>query len=197
MPLSETEICNRALGRLGQERILAITDEGAAGRACQLHFSGTRDEVLRSHRWNFATERGVLTRLSEAPAFGWLYQYSLPVDYIRALEVNGTEDGKGCPWTVEAGRLLTNEATVNLVYIRRETLVSKWDSLFQEAMTLKLAMKLATVLRGSAAQVADLGQEYERVTAPLARRVDANEGRERRPLRPFRSDFVAARYRGL
>ncbi len=196
MSTTETNICNRALGRLGQERILSLDDTGAGARACQLHFEGTRDEVLRSHRWNFATKRTALSRLAEAPAFGWLYQYTLPADFIRALEVNGTEDGKGRPWVVEGGNLMTNEGAVNLVYICRETNVQKWDALFQEALTLKLAMKLATVLRGSSSQVADFGEEYTRLTAPLARRIDANEGRERKPLRPYRSDFVAQRNSG-
>jgi hypothetical protein len=193
---TETDIANRALGRLGQERILSLTDTGAAARAVQLHFDGTRDEVLRSHRWNFATGRVALSRLAQAPAFGWSYQYALPGDFIRALEVNDTEDGLGCPWTCEGGNLLTNETTVNLVYIRRETNVSKWDALFQEALSLKLAMKLAPVLRGSSSNVQELGEEYARITAPLARRIDANEGRERKPLRPFRSDFIKARYAG-
>ncbi len=194
MSTTETDICNRALGRLGESRILDITDEGAPGRACQLHFAATRDEVLRSHRWNFATSRVALSRLSEAPAFGWTYQYSLPSDFIRALEVNGTEDGLGDPWTIEGGNLLTNDETVNLLYVRREENVSKWDALFQEALSIKLAMKLGPVLRGSSSGVGDLGDEYLRVTAPLARRIDANEGRERRPLKPFRSEFVNARY---
>lgn len=194
--MTEVDICNRALGRLGEQRILTMADASGAGRACQLHFEGTRDEVLRSHRWNFATERAALSRLLPNPPFGWAYRYGLPVDFIRALEVNGTEDGRGNPWSIESGALMTNEATVNLVYIRRETNVARWDSLFGEAVTLKLAMKLATVLRGSASQVADFGTEYDRLTAPLARRVDANEGRQRKPLLPIRSLFVGARFWG-
>jgi hypothetical protein len=195
--MTEVDICNRALGRLGEQRILTMVDAGTSGRACQLHFEGTRDEVLRSHRWNFATTRVALTQLADAPAFGWSYQYGLPADFIRALEVNGTEDGRGTPWTIESSALLTNDESVNLLYIRRETNVARWDALFCEAMTLKLGMKLATVLRGSASQVADLGNEYMALTAPLARRVDANEGRERKPLLPFRSMFVASRFWGL
>lgn len=197
MALSETEICNRALGRVGQERILAMSDAGVGGRACQLYFDGTRDEVLRSHRWNFATSRSTLSRLSETPLFGWDYQFALPVDFLRALEVNDTEDQAGCIWAVEGIKLMTNEETVNLVYIRREEDVSKWDALFCEAMTLKLAMKFATILRGTSSQVMDFGAEYDRLMAPLARRVDANEGRERKPLLPLRSLFVGARFQGL
>lgn len=195
--MTEVDICNRALGRLGEQRILTMADAGTSGRACQLHFEGTRDEVLRSHRWNFATTRVALSRLSPDPPFGWAYRYGLPADFIRALEVNGTEDEGGCPWAIEGGALMTNEESINLIYIRRETNVARWDSLFCEAITLKLAMKLATVLRGSASQVADFGTEYDRLTAPLARRVDANEGRQRKPLLPLRSLFVGARFGGI
>jgi hypothetical protein len=196
MSTTVTNICNRALGRLGDTQILDINDAGTAARACQLHFEGTRDEVLRAHRWNFATTRTILAQNITAPLFGWDYSYTLPVDFIRALEVNETEDGEGNPWACEGGNLMTDSESVNLVYIRRETEVVKWDTLFQEAMTLKLAMKLATVLRGSSSQVAELGEEYTRLTAGLAKRVDANEGRDRIPLWPTRSQFVAARFSG-
>lgn len=195
--MNETDICNRALGRIGEERIMSMADASAAARACDLHFAGTRDEVLRGHRWNFATSRVALSRLSDAPAFGWDYQFALPTDFLRALEVNCAEDDVGYPWAVEGSNLLTNETAVNLVYIRRETNVAKWDSLFGEALTLKLAMKLATVIRGSSSQVVDFASEYDRLTAPLARRVDANEGRRRKPLLPFRSLFVRSRFRGV
>lgn len=196
MSTTDTNICNQALGRLGQEQILAITDAGVAGRACQLFYEMTRDEVLRSHRWNFATSRVALTQYVDAPVFGWTYAYVLPSDFIRALEVNDSEDGLGDPWAIESGKLLTDQGSVNLVYIRREVDVAKWDPIFCEAVSLKLAAKLATVLRGSSAQIPDLVSEYERVTAPLARRIDANEGMDRQPLMPLRSRFINARTAG-
>ncbi len=191
--ITETAICNRALGRCGEAQILDISDAGTAARACQLHFGGTRDEVLRSHRWNFATARVQLSELATPPAFYWTHQYALPADFIRAIEVNGTEEGYGRPWKIEGTNLLTKEESVNLVYIRRETSVDMWDSLFQEAMVLKLAAKLSVVLRGSSTQVEGFLQEYATITAPLARRVDANEGRESAGMKPLRSEFVNAR----
>lgn len=270
MPSSSTDqdICNRALGRLGEERILSLSENTPAGRACYLHYQPTVDEVLRSHRWNFAQARVVLapgtvtsltapTTLSATvlttalglivgqsvtgtgiladtvitavtpgvsfymsnpasvvkssnaltfgvyhegvfqPAFGWTYAYVLPADFIRALEINDSDEDTAGAWTIEGLRLLTNADQVNLVYVKRSNNVAQWDTLFQEALVLKLASKLATTLRGSAAQVPDLLAEYERMIGPLARRVDANEGRERRPLLPLRSRFVAARYQGV
>ena len=192
--ITTTNICNRALGRCGEGQILDISDAGAPARACQLHFDGTRDEVLRSHRWNFATARASLSMLAEDPPFYWKHQYALPGDFIRALEVNGTEEGYGRPWKIEGKNLLTNEEDgLNLVYIRRATEVDEWDSLFQEAMVLKLAAKLSVVLRGSSTQVDGFLQEYAAITAPLARRVDANEGRESAGMKPLRSEFVNAR----
>jgi len=273
MPSSTTDrdICNRALGRLGEERLglTGLAENTPAGRACYLHYQPTVDEVLRSHRWNFAQSRVVLTpapvltltvnttlsttvlttsttlRVGQGvtgtsiptgatitaissgvnftlsvgptvavtnntltltpyygtsvtqPAFGWTYSYSLPGDFIRALEINESDENGS--WTIEGQRLLTDETTVNLVYVARPAADSAgtWDTLFQEAIVLKLASKLATTLRGSASQVPDLLTEYERLIGPLARRVDANEGRERQPLLPLRSQFVAARYQGV
>ena len=191
--MTETEICNAALGRLGEARILSLTDTGATARACALHFKMTRDAVLRSHRWNFASKRAALAEISTVPLFGWDHAFQLPSDCLRVLEVNESEDGEGNPWVVEQDQLLTDEAAVNLVYVYRLEDASKFDPLFNEALACKLAEKLASTLRGSSSGTVDLATEYERIVAPLARRVDANESRGRKGMKPLRSSFVAAR----
>ena len=191
--MTETEICNAALGRLGEAPILSLTDTGATARACALHFKMTRDAVLRSHRWNFACKRGALAEMGTAPLFGWDHAYQLPADFLRVVEVNESEDGAGNPWAVEQDQLLTNDDAVNLVYVYRLEDASKFDPLFNEALACKLAEKLASTLRGSSSGTVDFAAEYERIVAPLARRVDANESRGRKGMKPYRSMFVAAR----
>jgi len=56
--VTETDICNRALQRLGEQRIADMdTDTTKAGTACASAYDHIRDEVLRSHPWNCATKR--------------------------------------------------------------------------------------------------------------------------------------------
>jgi hypothetical protein len=196
---SVTDICNLALGHLGEARVESLDEDNLASRACSLHYAAARDQVLRSHRWNFAQGRVALEQLSEEPAFGWRYQYTLPVDCLRVLEFNGTEMGDVISeeFIVEGRRLLTNAETAKLVYTRRIEDVSEFDALFVEALALKLGVLLSETIRGSTGKTGELLSTYERVTAPLARRVDANEGRRRKGLLPMNSLAVRARGCGV
>jgi hypothetical protein len=85
MATSEVTICNLALGKLGAGSIIALDEESTEARVCRLHYSQTRDEVLRLHRWNFAIRPETLVQSVEAPAFGWAFQYELPTDRLRVL----------------------------------------------------------------------------------------------------------------
>lgn len=192
--MTETDICNMALSRLGEARIVSLSDSTTAGRLAALHYAPTRDAVLRSHRWNFALRRATLSEMAAAPAFGWAHQFHLPADWLRVCELNASEEGLGREWKIEAGTLLTDAETAQIVYVARVTEAEQFDPLFAQALALKLAAACTGVLRGSNAAVGDLLGEYERITAPLARRIDGNESRGRAgKMKELRSDFVAAR----
>ena len=191
--MDATTICNFALARIGEARITDIdTGTDAVSRACLLHFAITRDSVLRSHPWNFATQPVLLewTDGDDTPAFDWDYQVELPADFLRVVECN--YDGRQLPFRMQGNLLLTNSKKAEVWYVFRNEDCDTYDPIFIEALTLRLAEKLATSLRGSSAQVIDFGAEYERITAPLARRIDANEGE--RKMKPLRSKFIEARF---
>jgi hypothetical protein len=193
---SETEICNLALGHLGEARITSLEEDSTSARACSLHYEATRDAVLRSHRWNFAQARAQLPRLQFNPPFGWDAAYQLPGDCLRVLEVNGTECGDVLsePYIIEGRAILINAGEVRLVYVRRIEDPLQFDSLFIEAFALKLAIALSETIRGTTGKTEQLFLLYDRVTAPLSRRVDANEGRRRKGVLPMNSPFVRSRF---
>src|SRR4051812_7632827 len=115
-------VCNAALSRLGEARILEVSDnEGApaAARACALNFPLARDEVLRAHWWNFAMERVQLSKLSGAPSFGFKYAYGLPMECLRVVEVNGisSSGAPGEDWEIEGGKLLHDSGKVEIRFI--------------------------------------------------------------------------------
>lgn len=268
MPTTSVEICNLALGHLGEAPIAAINDDNTRARACLKHYDTALEATLRSHRWNFAQSRktialdwkefgdfedgagSVMTILQTAhgystgdtirlkglegfnkdhvitvtgageydlngsvyanvsgftlgyslkvPAFGWSYQYTLPTDCLRVLEVNDSEQGDNrSPWIIESDFLLTNQDTCNLVYIAKITDVAKFDPLFVDAFALSLAVRLTESIRGATAKTEQLTAQYERITAPLARRVDSNEARRRKPLKPMNSLAIQARFRNV
>lgn len=192
--MTQLELCNVALAHLGEARIEAINDDTVTARACALHYGPVRDEVLRSHRWNFAIGRAQLVEAT-APAFGWARAFTLPADCLRALEINDNEVGDWISetWAIEGRQVLTNAAAVNLVYVRNVCDAALTDPLFAQAFALKLAAALSETIRGATGKTGDLLQLYDARTAPLARRIDANEGRRRKGLLPLNSLFVRAR----
>ena len=193
--MTQVQLCNVALAHLGEAPIASLADSTVAGRACALHYDPTRTEVIRSHRWNFATQRAALVESLPAPAFGWAHAFDLPANCLRALEINDNEIGDVISetWAIEGRHLLTNADSVNLVYIKDIGDVALTDPLFAAAFGLKLAAVLSETIRGSTGKTAELLQLYDARTAPLARRIDANEGRRRKGLLPLNSYFVRAR----
>src|SRR5690606_7797987 len=113
MANNAVSICNMALGELGINAITSLDQATADARLCNRFYEQTRDEVLRAHPWNFAIKRVNLSAISTAPVFGWLYQYQLPSDYLRLIQLNGwEEDEQADRWEIEADKLLTDETTV-------------------------------------------------------------------------------------
>jgi len=54
--ISETSLCNQALGRIGATRIEDVEADNSLGAIqCRLHYETTRDALLRSHLWRFAS----------------------------------------------------------------------------------------------------------------------------------------------
>jgi hypothetical protein len=169
-----------ALARLGEARVYDLTEDQFVAVQCARQFPLAAEEVLRSHRWNFASARVALSRLAEAPAFGFKYAYALPTDCLRVLEVNGVSGAgePGAEWEIEGRALLTDETSVKAIYIKRETNLMYWDSLAIEWLVLALAAKLApTIQGGSTSKANELREEINRLAAPLARRIDANESK--------------------
>lgn len=190
-----TKICNLALGKLGSERIQSLTDEKQAARFCNLFYEQTRDEVLRSHQWNFATARATLSELADAPAFGWENQFALPSDCLRVLQLNGYEQNEQRDlYEIEGRNLMTDEDAAEVKYTARVTDANQFDPLFIAALATLLAAKLCVPLTGARAQAAELLKEYEGFIAGLAKSMDARESRPKRKAPWVESDLVNARY---
>lgn len=197
--MTATTIANLALARLGNTTISHITEDSEMARACLVLYDQTRREVLRSHRWNFATKRAALSELAEEPAFGWEHQFELPSDALRILEVGESEHGDTLSerFVIEGQALLTDQDSVNLVYVYDCENPDLFDPLFVECLAVKMAVKLSTTLAGASSLAERLMVEYDRMIGPLARRIDANEGRRRKGLIDRGSPFVQSRTSGL
>jgi hypothetical protein len=196
--MNPTSICNQALIRIGEPRITSLTELTTPARSCNEFYEPTRDEVLSGHDWNFARKRAELSEISDAPLFGWEHQFQLPSDCLRVRQLNAFQEDEARPsWEVESGRLLTDEDTAQIIYTFRQTDTTLYSPLFIDALSLKLAIKLCTLLTGSRNQAADLVKEYEALVKPEAARNDSRESRAKIKLPWAESRFVQSRQAGV
>lgn len=177
---TKTEIANQALALLSAGRITNITDnDNELSRAINAVFDLTAKQVMRSHRWNCCTKRATLAQLATTPtkttSYGYSYSYQLPSDSLRFLDLNGE------PWkkkqrflSVENGVLYTNDSKAYIRYIAWVSNTEEWDVLLGEAVSVKLAMRVARRITKDGMTGGELEGHYERVIAN-AIRVDAME----------------------
>jgi hypothetical protein len=152
---SNTELCNLALIELGQARITSLaTDQNETAKLCRDKWPQVRDAVLRGADWRCLIKRTALAREAATPAFGYLYQYALPVDYFRMLSFSV----EGAAWAIEGRLLLTDEESASIRYVgydRAADPVALFDPLLTTVLVEQLAAMIAPSLK-SADRVAEL-----------------------------------------
>jgi len=175
---TEVSICSNALRRLGDDPITSLTDDTERARLCNAFYIPSRDQVLRSHPWNFAITRATLAKLSDTPAYEYSYQYALPNDpyCLRVLEMQYKDYIFKIEHYASQGRvLLTNESTAKILYIARVTDTAQFDSMFVDVLTAKLAVDLAYPVTNSV-KLQDQMQRLFQQKLSEARSVDGQEG---------------------
>lgn len=182
---NDTAIANRALTKLGDQRVLSLLDDTNAGRTLNAMYVPVRDAELRRHRWKFAVKRDSLLALVDAPAWGYLYQFPLPADYLALVQVNDfyirpASKDKG-PWSIErasdgSGSVLLSDlvAPLKIRYVSRVTNAGLFDPLFAECLAAKLAVEACEALTQSSTKKETLLKEYQFALMDAAR-VDALE----------------------
>mgnify|MGYP000281682898 CR=1 FL=1 len=171
MTQTVVDCCNSALQRVGATSILSLTDNSPEARACAIAYDSNRRDELRRHRWNFSLSRAVLAPDSTAPAFDYLYQFTLPSDCLRVIRP-ATSD---LDWQIEGRKILTNDGSIlYLRYIADVEDVTQWDSSFYNVVAGALAVDICERLTQSNTKKQQLVAQYNE-DVKMARRVDAFE----------------------
>ncbi len=159
--------------KVGANRIASVEDGTKNAILCNEFYESTVDEVLRMHPWNCAIHRATLAALDDAPEFGYSYQYTLPTApyCLRVLQMEYLD----YEFKIEGRVLLTNVSPCNIIYIKRITDPTKFDSLLVEAFATRLATKLAYPIVQSKTLTQQLAKEFELILR-AARTADAQEG---------------------
>ncbi len=173
---SKVSIANRALSKLGEDRILLLTDNNKAARTINQMYDDVVDAELRRHNWKFALKRSSLPALADAPAWGFSFQYPLPADFIKLVQVNefyARTNSQQALWSVESGLILTNlSAPLKVRYVWRVDNPGLFDPLFVEALACRLAMEACETLTQSETKFGRCAEQYKAALSE-ALRVDS------------------------
>lgn len=173
---SEVGIVNQALQLLGAASITALTDaDDVNAVAANLIYEDTRDSLLRSYPWKFATKRTQITANTVAPAFGRARSFNLPDDYLAPLPPYPENHDINLDWIIEGEQILTNDSSpLDFRYTSQITDPDEMDPLFRKALSAQLAVELAEQLTQSNTKLANVAAIFDEAIA-TARRISAFE----------------------
>jgi len=149
-----TDIVNVALRRIGASPIVSLTDGTTSANTVNDIYTEVRDDLLRSHPWNFATKRVKLAQSSTAPVFEFDYAYPLPSDWLRTVSVHDNDAGHGTVlFRMEQvngqNSIVSSSSDVWIRYVARITDPNIMSSDFRNAFEDTLARDLSIPLASS------------------------------------------------
>ena len=161
---SWTQICNRALGRLGNEAITHLNEGTQTSEFCVRFLPQAIEHVLGQCNFKFARRRIRLALNAERPLFGWRYQFTYPMDLIRIIDVFGgnsnmPEQTELIEYQIENGMILANVDMVQIIYIARPDDPNQLPQSVRNAISTHLAYLLSTPLTSNQQLIALLAAE--------------------------------------
>ena len=200
MPTATTkeDICNLALDLLTENTFVSSigTPVTKIEVVCQRWYDVTRRDLLRRFVWNFAKTRTQLPLSSSEPDFGYENIYPLPNDFIRLLYIGSEKVALSeLDYEIEGKNLLANagdESSLNIGYIKDETLVGNFDSCFITLLAVQLAKNMAYKVTNKNSVV----KRLDEMLVKLELEAPAIDGQERPPRLIERSNLKRSRFRG-
>lgn len=110
--MSDVDLCNSALRKVGSRDISAISDTTPGGAIAGDVLAYERDAELRAHVWNFAIARAQLPVAVNAPRFEYKNVFLLPSDWLRTVSVHNNDAGSGQVYYKQES-ILTDELLSN------------------------------------------------------------------------------------
>jgi hypothetical protein len=207
MTVTTADIGNRALQLIGTRTTVSAAEliAGNTNEALQINIALTPIEnwCYGLANWNFARKTVALTKVLGPPPANpaswisgtypsppWLYEYTLPADFIRAIyltniDAASTQGFLGEPKRFQLGTdtiasvqqevLLTNEVSALLIYTSSITDPTLWPWYFERLMVMALAQALCMPLAQDRRLFEELSISLEQQIS-ISTQVNAAEG---------------------
>lgn len=194
--MTQTEICNLALAKIGSYTVSSIDEASNEARQLKRVWDNTRRMLLRDYDWNFATFEATLSQLDGQEAFNYDYAYALPSDYLRAIKFDRTFSSPSqTAWKIAGGKLysdLSDATEAKLEYTADVTDTTLWDDVFANAFAYYIAGNAAPSINGNV----EIGVQLTRAGEAFLKEAKGNDTQESgvKVLRGTeRSKYMAAR----
>lgn len=138
---SIVSIMNIALIELGEDLIVAPTQNTKRAIIMNARYDDVRRATLRSHPWDCARQYVQLAASPTPPPFKYNQSYPLPNDFLRMVDL---PDNDMAQWDVVGNNLYTDEsAPLNVIYIFDLQDPTRFDPLLVHAIANHLALECA------------------------------------------------------
>jgi hypothetical protein len=180
--VSDVSICNQAIGWVGGNLIISLTQDQAEARLCNANYAALRNAVLEAADWTFAMRRFAPAKLAAAPAWGYSSQFQLLADVLRVvycgLSARAEEDDPVPSWVKEGRTILANADTIYVRGIVDVTDPAQFSPLFGQALAARIAMDLAIPIASSRSLQSDMASLFSSKMAEAVSQ-DNKQGRTR------------------
>lgn len=121
MPLTDIEICARALEKLGAEPIQSFEEDTQISTTCKNIYPVEKGRILCKAPWKFSLKQAQLSRQVTTPLIKWKYQYTMPADKLHGgmmevYEDNGNYAFTTNDYTIVGDVLMSNSEQIFVTY---------------------------------------------------------------------------------
>lgn len=192
MALTKFDIISRAMVGLDADKVESFSGEDTKEKnVSAVLYDGIRDSELSNYPWNFNQVTTELAQQVGEPAEDWAYQYSLPSDWLRTVNVTDASDNN-IPWQEAGGRILADSDRVKLTYQARVS-EAFMTTPFVDALVARCKAEFAEAITGEGNVIDRAWREYE-LKVRQARRIDAQSNPPGQLISPSNSTWLAARH---
>lgn len=169
---TDVSIASNAYVMLGGDPFSSFSEPKPHVRSFANVYASVRDDVLRMHTWNCATDRVVLAPLATGPVFDFTQQFALPGDWLRTIQVGYKSEP--IEYRMERQRILADVTALPLVYLFRNDVEDTWTTNLIHVMELALAAKLAYAVTSSTSVRDSFRDEFAR-ELKVAKAIDGQD----------------------
>lgn len=201
MASSEVQIAKMALSHIGDRYdITSLTEATPEAEQVNLVFDNARDALVREYPWTWSLRYYTPAALVGTPPAQWTYMYAYPSDALRVWRIVNPLDpqqNRLPPLEFRVARnnddvkvLLTEESEPEFEYSKQVTNSFEWDSLFDVALSWRIASMIAMPITGDSG-IRDMIRREAELQIGRAQQEDGNEGISREQSRD--PDWIRAR----